>query len=313
MPATAADLPPDLFKNILDCLQTSSRSPYHGENSIVAVTKHELAACSLTCSYWATACRPRIFTHITLRSREDVYTLLSFIEQPNSPLPGYIKFIRISSVLSGLPQPWIYLVPLLSSPKLNPFIDKELYISQPLDSDGKDRVVDLNLHLALPSSVPSTPFIDFSDIALTDIHLNTYSDLSRFVRTTPFLGWLRCERIAWTTAQEETLLPGSSRTSYITYVTMEKCTENWKAMDLLLGATYLMFHLPGSFMEGRHPNGRQYRRLLLDVTERLSVVALVRSIQSVIDSEQSLQPYVSTSAEPFTGEQHFYISKIEFD
>lgn len=76
MLATAADVPPELFDHILD---------YFGrEFSIIRTperrteSKRALSQCSLTCRFWASRCQPRIFEHITLRSLEDVNTLLGF-------------------------------------------------------------------------------------------------------------------------------------------------------------------------------------------------------------------------------------------
>lgn len=58
MPATAADLPPELFPLILDYLRTDNRGY---EEYIRDVWVRDMMSCSLVCLYWANRCREYLF------------------------------------------------------------------------------------------------------------------------------------------------------------------------------------------------------------------------------------------------------------
>lgn len=105
MPITGANIPHELFGNILTVLNNvgSHYMKPSRTTGFVAANKRELGTCSLVNRYWARMCQPRVFNNITLRCAQDIYTLLSLLDNPLSRLAKYITLINIAPIKSLSP------------------------------------------------------------------------------------------------------------------------------------------------------------------------------------------------------------------
>ena len=90
---TAADIPPELFKDILGS---------------IGCDKTTLGACHCVCRYWAKECQKRRFDQLGLRSREDILALRTFQRTPRWRLPPLkLSHPRASTTIST--APWLHL------------------------------------------------------------------------------------------------------------------------------------------------------------------------------------------------------------
>lgn len=101
--------------------------------------KRGLAACGLTCRYWASVMRPLLFATLTLRSAEDVAQLMTFLRSATSLRPTLPECIdRLDIEMQGFQTlPWIHHIHKLSR-----------------------RINDLEIHLAVAISDDTTPLSD---------------------------------------------------------------------------------------------------------------------------------------------------------
>lgn len=106
MVATAADLPPELFPIIIGYVTDAAQGRHF--LSLEGTKKH-LAACSLTCLWWAQQCRPHMFQYLTLRSADDICVLRSLLASRTGRLPsiqGFIGTIQLEQSMVG--PAWMY-------------------------------------------------------------------------------------------------------------------------------------------------------------------------------------------------------------
>lgn len=87
-PVSGADLPPEVISAIASSL--AMEAPHY---------KRGLAACSLTCRYWAGLIRPELFESLAVYAFEDLHRLIEFLDCP-APMPGppltqLVKSIRV--------------------------------------------------------------------------------------------------------------------------------------------------------------------------------------------------------------------------
>lgn len=78
------DLPPEIVRQVV--LHVCHLAPGLWKEPW-SETKRGLAACSLTCRFWAAIVRPSLFGSLDIRSPEDLDTLTDFLDFP-APLPG---------------------------------------------------------------------------------------------------------------------------------------------------------------------------------------------------------------------------------
>ena len=74
----------------------------------IPVTKHELATFALVCRSWAKLCQKKIFKSVVLRSREDLFELLSLAGRHGSCIDRYIRRLVLEPRADS--PPWIHLV-----------------------------------------------------------------------------------------------------------------------------------------------------------------------------------------------------------
>ena len=70
--ATGADIPPELFDDILWFI---THDNYGHSTAITSSEKHVLSICGTVCRHWARDSRPHLFRHLKLRSGDDLESL----------------------------------------------------------------------------------------------------------------------------------------------------------------------------------------------------------------------------------------------
>ncbi|KAI0088199.1 hypothetical protein BDY19DRAFT_994121 [Irpex rosettiformis] len=204
MTSAAARIPPELYSNILvfvgpyDILSTPSRSREKKE------AKQLLSACSLTCFYWATQCRERIFRFLILRSLEDIRTLRSFTSSPLPRLPSILAQVRYLTAEWKLAQgqPWIHnLYIFLQSQHIRLgdehgieereegfYVFLTLHLFGPLSETPGRRRDDIRhiLSRGLPRTMPPQ-FRRCHSLIMEDFQMNDYSEFSRLVQAMSFI------------------------------------------------------------------------------------------------------------------------------
>lgn len=109
MASAATRIPPELFETFLRDVGFSGLA--NDSSSERKEAKRQLSTCSLTCFYWATQCRPRLFESLTLRSADDVRALRMFTQSSNGRLPSMLSQVhRMTAELRLTPSspPWIH-------------------------------------------------------------------------------------------------------------------------------------------------------------------------------------------------------------
>ena len=229
MAITGGDIPAELFGIILTFLRspvlTLSRKGRRG----VAAEKSELGAISLVSRYWAKMCRPRIFTNITLRCADDIYTLLSFIRSPLSCIAEYIVIVTIPPLpSSGIP--WIHLLPLLW-PNLR---YKEWALAVRVDGPAAARQSNMRSVHRVPRPVPSfSQYIDA--LTLRKVKFRRFGDLVALVEEFRQLNKLHCEELTWPEETTTPKLPQRRAHALFTAASMTDCTSDWRAMWFTAG------------------------------------------------------------------------------
>lgn len=135
----AAQLPPELFKNILHFLLGGSMEIFPEERRryrqppALELSKRELCACSLVCRYWAQQLRPKIYSAPILRSRRQA---LAFIWCVKSTFWSMHSGFLVAEYVEGLrleqdvhSPSWIHLILHLLPHYLLPNLRRRFYNS----------------------------------------------------------------------------------------------------------------------------------------------------------------------------------------
>ncbi|KAJ3519861.1 hypothetical protein NM688_g9241 [Phlebia brevispora] len=107
MPATAANVPTDLFGLILSFYVPDAEDKFKGLHRVY-IHKRKLAAIALVCRHWARACQPKLFRDIILRNLQDAETLLELVNNPTSRVVGYLETVTFGLADDHCRIPWIY-------------------------------------------------------------------------------------------------------------------------------------------------------------------------------------------------------------
>lgn len=169
MPVTAADIPEDLFQNIVLFIR-SQHNPLAVNRQ--KATKHDLMSCSLACRYWARLLRPTIFHTIIIRSAQDLDTLLGFLNSPASDMGVHLKCLILEQ--SDAPViPWAHNV-YAKLPQLTSLERLEhKVVGQPLSRpDNPFR----SIHDGLPRGLPSI-FYRCTLFDLSNFHAKSFTDV----------------------------------------------------------------------------------------------------------------------------------------
>ncbi|KAJ3554728.1 hypothetical protein NM688_g2956 [Phlebia brevispora] len=223
MPATAADIPSELFDLILSFYDPRAQASYWERNN-VPIPKRELGSIALVCRSWALACRVKIFNDIILRRLEDAEELLAFVKHPMSHIAEYLSYI--SFVLpkdSKCGMPWIH----IACRKLKHYSK----ISTSVEFHLHARAIEPGeLSKAVSSPGPKcNRIMCVNTLSLTDVRLARLEDLGRVVRALPCLKKVQLYGVEWNEPKQGEL---PARSMYLspanaptcTYI-MENCTD----------------------------------------------------------------------------------------
>lgn len=176
--ATAAHLPPELVYWVVQRLMWRRKKDS-------SVDKLGLAACSLTCRFWAKVLRIALFGKLTLRSRLDMAQLEEFMNVSITSGPCIIDCLRDLTIEQDGPQttPWLHhihaLYKRLANVRVEVFLRSSLYPGAP--TTHRDFIGS-----ALPRTLPGSVF-PIQCIAFHNLHLRRTTDLLRFVDYLPML------------------------------------------------------------------------------------------------------------------------------
>lgn len=196
IPLELHDLLADSFAlqpGIFDKLPPSQVSDTWSGRNHTFIDKHEMNHCALVCSSWAMKCQPHLFNTVTLRSRQDLNTLLGFLKSTVSRISQYIQYIEIPEQRLDVP-PWLHLVSHLY-PKLRcEQFTLSFHLRGPLHA--KYRTM-RSIHYLLPRTNPSTASLNVTSLSLQDISLHSLGDLIQAVGEMPQLNHMTCTAVAW--------------------------------------------------------------------------------------------------------------------
>lgn len=252
MPATGADIPPELLPRILDYVGTNDRGYgwYRYDDRNKGEGLRDLKSCSLVCVDWANRCRPALFDRaITMRSQKDMESL-NFCAKHGSKriTPIDHQIYRWGLEQTWTSQSWCHLRYTSSFHLENDDTDGiDLKLVGPVPSSLPVSALH-SPHWSLPRSMPAcyTPFVD---LTLTDIHFPSLSSLFKLARHFKLVEWLKLEKITWD--QVEVMAPAMHNSRIINLqVDARGCTNNVDAPVALAALC------PGSAFSRLHPKER---------------------------------------------------------
>ncbi|KAI0683938.1 hypothetical protein BC835DRAFT_1392536 [Cytidiella melzeri] len=180
--AIAADLPPELFPYILHHVRPSMLEEF-GSQEKRGVVRH-LASCSLTCLFWAHACRPKIFEAVQVHSIDDLHALSELVVNTPRRLTSISEYIQYAQLVQRLDErSWLHtlsLQPPLGVEVLTSTQTRvEACIVGPSSADLE--VGPFTIH-RLFADLPRTPpshLLRCDTLLLQDCHFRTLGDFKR--------------------------------------------------------------------------------------------------------------------------------------
>lgn len=185
-----AILPSELLSRILNfvCEATEVERGRTG-----TLTKRELGRCSLVCHHWAMMCRPYIFNHLTIRSREDTQAFLSLVrgsEERRDSVFHYIDHVTLEEDVGvlKLQPPWAYLL----------FLSEIPPVSVALKMKAASPDATFTFFTVLPRTIPST-VMRYRNVDLEGCRCESFADLAMFfgALNTFMLASATCRNVTW--------------------------------------------------------------------------------------------------------------------
>lgn len=247
MPATAADLPPELFPLILDYLPTNDQGREWNVEREVWV--RDMMSCSLVCLYWANLCRLYLFS----RHKVEINSLAEFLTLESYAADGCTRLVPLYDVIPRFTveqtwdsAAWCYRI---SKSRLRALRWSDLVLSGPVPSH-LPRAAYRSPHWSLPRSMPSC-YLPSTIVTLRDIHFPCLSDLlallSHFKHSE---GYITLERVTWAEVDIHGPVPSfgrrqETRQRHWPTVSARGCTDDTVVCILATGAleTCAMSHL----------------------------------------------------------------------
>lgn len=199
-PATPASVPLELHDLIADSLSLDTgfligaNAGYFSRNHAI-MSKSEMAQCALVCSSWALKCQPHLFRTVTLCSRQDLLTLLGFLDSRHSRVSRYIQYIEIPELRLDT-MPWLHLVSRLYPRLRCEEFSLSFRLRGPLHA--KYRTMH-SIHYLLPRVNPATASLNIAALWLSDISVHSLGDLIQIIGEMPHLRNLHCTNVSWAT------------------------------------------------------------------------------------------------------------------
>ncbi|KAI0697572.1 hypothetical protein BC835DRAFT_1413609 [Cytidiella melzeri] len=158
----AVDIPQELFQDVLDHVGADDDTLFLlGSQERRDMIRH-LTSCSLTCVYWAQACRPRIFRYIRLQSLADLRGLSSLVlstPQRFTPVSEHIQYVQLVQRLDE--KFWLHTLPLQPSYGLGVLFSRLIktdsgisIVGPPLVEHQLEPLATPRLFAGLPRSLP---------------------------------------------------------------------------------------------------------------------------------------------------------------
>lgn len=242
-PATAADIPEELFDLIISFFTITS---YEKSLDHITLDKRELARIALVCRRWAALTQPKIFESIVLHCHEDVSGLMALIAHPKCQITKYVERVGLSlSVVETRRKPWVHTVCYILLAKF-PRLEEGVTLDIVGPSPPGERIK--SVHKSLPRYHP-TYSSQLIELRLTDVHFKSVSDALQLLKETPWVQTAHLKKVTWDApAADEDRVPAAisyaSRCRYLgdmtTKYTTEGCADNaatcW--LSLLLAPTW---------------------------------------------------------------------------
>ena len=191
MRTNAADIPPELFENIIEHLMDTEGIPteesYYGD-------KRPASICGRVCKYWARLCRPMLFQTIQVKRDDDLNDLMALLQTPPpddvQPIGHCLEGLVVTLQHQSAEIPWFhhfYLRP-LSHLVRGPLTMTVLI-------NGVERVKTAGLH-GLPRNV-ACRLVDVSILILESFHFRDAAEFRRFVAHFKYVERLELRDITW--------------------------------------------------------------------------------------------------------------------
>ena len=207
--ATGADIPPELFDVILDCLDFWD--------------KRTLGACARVCLYWASKCQPRLFERPQLNSREDILPLCQFERTPRSDRLPRLRSSCIASTTVSSP-PWLHHMSVSHKTWTR---NNSVDLDGPLPPQRTLRSV----HFQLPRTSPQFS-TNILQLRLTNVHFNHFDDLAHLMSDLRYLWQFRGEKLTWS-LEPQPYRRGRSITHSSSFkAELKECSGSWAGLHL---------------------------------------------------------------------------------
>ncbi|KAI0768367.1 hypothetical protein BC629DRAFT_866223 [Irpex lacteus] len=190
--ATAADLPPELFRRILLDVCEGAEQPLVLDLNQELTNRKEavmaVSACSLTCLYWARICREQLFREVRIKSYKDVRAfswLVSNTPKRLTPISKYVRWVTLVQRVGE--RPWIHLLWLQPSLcLLRGGVNIHFEINNedsdtPRDATTPQRSTSRRLFAGLPRTPPSSCY-QCNTLMINRPHFVTLQDFTSLLR-----------------------------------------------------------------------------------------------------------------------------------
>ena len=248
--STASDLPPELVLTIMRNIPSMVLKNGGGERGIASENgkdgeagasktggdkandtstndRRSLSLCASTCKTWARYLQPILYATITLRSQEDLQTLLIFLKSPSSGVRHYIRNLHVEE--SSTLRPWSHISTLALQRRLTALESlSQVYV--PPDSVESAAI-------PYPSTINDLPALRNSfnavvKLSLCNYNFPTFSSFERMIRSLPIVADIACENITWRGPVDRSRVP-KLRSNSIQQLRASNCPDLWTFFWLL--------------------------------------------------------------------------------
>lgn len=234
---SGAELPSEVIHFIVQALCATH---YYGFRQQGTSVKAGLAACSLTCRYWAEMLQPFLFGSLTLRSSEDVKQLLDFFR--SSPaLADFVWDLQVRQRSHS--HLWFHHVN-----KLLAYLGEDTYVTLTIDGSTSPPLPDTAKNLRSPAfvqlySLPRTlpgSILQMTRITIDGVELRRKSDLVRFISRIPTLLSCGIKRVKFLQShpiEPEVIRPRSFH--WLREIEVSQCQDDSLTTQLELASSFL--------------------------------------------------------------------------